>query len=169
MKVAAHLASGQPSIQGISPAAASRKGRDAQSALSLMQAAVAGPLLSVQPGDAAIQVGKEVKLVVVDERLRASGESVFRLEFDPSILQFKRLGDAEVVDSSDPAAEAGREGTGAVAFRLARPERRAPRSVTVTFLATAPGVSPIRVELAHPAGESQVSASEVGTGVVRVR
>lgn len=169
MKVAAHLASGQANSQGITSAAASRKGRDAQSASSLMQAAVAGPLLSVQPGDAAIQVGKEVKLAVVDERLRASGESVFRLEFDPRILQFKRLGGAEVLDSSDPAGEADREGAGVVAFRLARPERRAPRSVTATFLATAPGVSPIRVELAHPAGESPAPASEVGTGVVRVR
>jgi hypothetical protein len=41
--------------------------------------------------------------------------------------------------------------------------------VSVTFVAKAPGVSPVRVELAGSGGEGQAPASEIGTGVVRVR
>jgi hypothetical protein len=41
--------------------------------------------------------------------------------------------------------------------------------VTVTFLGKAPGVSPVRVELARSVGDKLGVSSEAGEGVVRVR
>ena len=160
-KTLAHLAS------GVTSTAAGRPNTD--TATSLMKAAVAGPPLSVKPGDATTQVGKEVKLTVVDERLRASGEQIFRLEYDPQVLVFKAVSDAVIADSSSTAGGAGRDTSGSISFRLTKPESRAPRSVTVTFTASAVGVSPVRVELLPNDESGSAQSPDVGTGVVRVR
>lgn len=136
---------------------------------SLSQLAAPDPLLAIQPDESAVQSGTEVKLAIVDGRIRASDQNVFTLEYDPKILQFKRLGEAEIVGASDAPTGSNGDTVGTIAFRLARPSQRAPRSMSVTFVAKAPGVSPVRVELADSGGEGQVSSSEIGTGVVRVR
>lgn len=150
--------------------AGAKAGKEPHNAANaLAQAAVPDPPLSVRPDETAIQMGKEVDLVIVDGRLRASDENVFTLEYDPTVLQFKRLGDATVMSRPGASATDGKPSHGAVMFRLAKPSQRAPRSVTVTFVAKAPGVSPIRVELAGPAGERPDLAMEAGEGVVRVR
>ena len=123
-------------------------------------------LLAIQPEETAIQSGKEIKLAIVDARIKSGDQNLFRLEYDPKILQFQRLADAQIVH-----AESQRQGKpdGAIDFRLNRPAQRAPRSVTVTFVGKVPGVSPVRVELMSPDGDSQSSSSDVGQGVVRVR
>ncbi len=136
---------------------------------SLSQLAVPGPALTIQPDETAIQSGKEIKLAIVDARIRASDENVFKLEYDPKILQFKRLGEAEIVSAAEASSATKDDATGTISFRLARPTQRAPRSVSATFVAKAPGVSPIRVELAGTASDGQASSADVGTGVVRVR
>jgi general secretion pathway protein D len=135
----------------------------------LAQVAVPDPALLIRPDEASIAVGKEIKLAIVDGRLRASEDNVFRLEYDPKVLQFKRLVDADLVRQVDPVSGENARSDGTLAFRLTRPSQTAPRSVTVTFLAKAPGVSPVRVEVDGVSGESTGSSSEVGTGVVRVR
>jgi hypothetical protein len=94
---------------------------------------------------------------------------VFQLEYDPLVLHFKRIGEAELLDAAAPGNEGGGEETGKLAFRLSKTDSRAPRSVTVTFAAAAVGVSPVRVELAAADRDGVAQASEVGTGVVRVR
>jgi general secretion pathway protein D len=136
---------------------------------ALAQVAVPDPALLVRPDEASIAVGKEIKLAIVDGRLHASEDNVFRLEYDPRVLQFKRLVDADLVRQVDPVSGESASSDGTLAFRLTRPSQPAPRSVTVTFLAKAPGVSPVRVEVDGVSGESTGSSSEVGTGVVRVR
>jgi general secretion pathway protein D len=132
---------------------------------SLAQSAVPGPVLAIQPDETTVQSGKELKLAIIDARLRATDEQLFKLEYDPKILEFKRLSEADViaVGSRDGEAE------GAVTFRLARPSQRAPRSIGAIFAAKAPGVSPVRVVVTGPEGESTLSASDIGNGVVRVR
>ena len=136
---------------------------------SLSQLAAPDPLLAIQPDESAIQSGKEIKLAIVDGRLRASDQNIFKLEYDPKILQFKRLGEAEIISRSDASSGSDGDPTGTIAFRLVRPSQRAPRTVSVTFVAKAPGVSPVRVELAGSSGEGPSSSLEIGTGVVRVR
>lgn len=167
-KMLAHLSGsqtglGSPASNGI------RSKSDKTSAASLMKAAVSGPLLSIQPGDTAVQVGKEIKLSIVDGRLQASADGVFQLEYDPLVLHFKRIGEAELLDATASGNEGGGEETGKLVFRLSKTDSRAPRSVTVVFAAAAVGVSPVRVELAAVDRDGTAQASEVGTGVVRVR
>ncbi len=136
---------------------------------SLSQLAIPDPVLTIQPDETAIQSGKEIKLAIVDARLQASDDNLFRLEYDPKILQFRRIGEAEVVSTDEAPASSSGDSAGRITFRLAHPAQRAPRSVNVTFVAKAPGVSPIRVELDGIAGDGRTSASDIGTGVVRVR
>ena len=169
-KVSTHLGNGHggASLSPVSGAPA-KSGEGTSASRSLAQLAVPDPLLAIQPDESTIQSGKEVKLAIIDARIRASENNVFKLEYDPKILQFKRLGEAEIMSASDAASGEGREPDGTISFRLARPSQRAPRSVSVTFVAKAPGVSPVRVELAGSGGEGQASSTEVGTGVVRVR
>ncbi|MBH0180618.1 MAG: hypothetical protein HP490_02810 [Nitrospira sp.] len=142
---------------------------DRTSSRSLDQLAVPDPLLAIHPDESAVKFGKEIKLSIIDGRLSASGDNLFKLEYDPKILQFKRLGEAELVSPSglSPGEQGDRVRT--VAFRLAHPDHRAPRSVSVVFVAKAPGVSPIRVELVGSDGGGRAASSEIGTGVVRVR
>ena len=155
---------GQAGKALVSTKGAGAKGADGSLAgRPLADAAIPGPLLAIQPDETAVQSGKEIKLAIIDARLRATDEQVFRLEYDPKVLQFKRLSEAEMIA---PGVEGEPDGT--VAFRLARPSQRAPRSVGVIFVAKSPGVSPVRVELTGSDGEPPAS-SEIGKGVVRVR
>ncbi len=133
-----------------------------QARRSLADAAVPGPVLTVQPEETAVQAGKEIKLSIFDARLKATGDQVFKLEYDPQVLEFKRLAEAERIS---PESEAD----GTVAFRLMNPLRRAPRSMQVTFVAKAPGVSPVRVELSGPDGDMATASPEFGKSMVRVR
>jgi general secretion pathway protein D len=134
-----------------------------------MKAAISGPVLSIQPSDSAVQVGKEIKISIVDGRLQASADGIFHLEYDPLVLHFKRLGDAELLDAAVSGNDGGEGDAGKLAFRLSKTDSRAPRSVTVIFAAAAAGVSPVRVELAGVDRDGAAQATEVGTGVVRVR
>ncbi|MBI3355330.1 MAG: type II and III secretion system protein, partial [Nitrospirae bacterium] len=161
---------GQGISQGLSSSATQKEGKESAGADRLTsQAAVPGPVLAIRPDEASVSLGKEIKLAIVDERLRASDEGTFRLEYDPKILRFKQLGDAKVIPRPDVTSTENGDGDGTVTFQLARPSQRAPRTVSVTFVAKAPGVSPVRVELAGSGGEGQASSSEIGTGIVRVR
>jgi general secretion pathway protein D len=135
----------------------------------LAQSATPGPQLVIKPEDSIVQFGKEVTLSILDGQVRLSDERSFRLEYDPNVLQFKQLNDAELVLNSE-AIEGGSEGeAGTIMFRLARSTGRPPRTVGVTFLAKAPGVSPVRVELVDSHNPAQASLGVVGAGVVRVR
>jgi general secretion pathway protein D len=142
---------------------------DATSSHSLAQLASPDPVLAIHPDESAVRFGKEIKLSIVDGRLSASDQNLVKLEYDPKILQFKRLDEAELVSPSGVLPGDQDSAVGTVAFRLARPAQRAPRSVSVVFVAKALGVSPIRVELVGSDGDGRAASSEIGTGVVRVR
>lgn len=132
---------------------------------SLAQLATPDPLLVIKPEEAVVQSGKEIRLSVVDGRISGSGAHTFKLDYDHEILQFKRLDNAELIDTGE--TNVGQ--AGALTFHLARPAQRSPRTMNVIFVAKSPGVSPIRVELTAPGSAAQVSPEVVGTGVVRVR
>jgi general secretion pathway protein D len=168
-KVSMSLGSGQGG-SSVSTTGVATKGTDqANPGRSLTQLATPGPILAIQPDESAVQSGKEVRLAIVDGRLSATERNVFKVEFDPKILQFKQIGEAELISASDSPPGSNGDQSGSITFKLARPSQRAPRSVNVTFVAKAPGVSPIRVELAGPAADGQAASSDIGTGVVRVR
>jgi general secretion pathway protein D len=136
---------------------------------TLARLATPDPLLAIKPEESVIQSGKEVRIAVVDGRIGASGEGIFKLNYDPEILRFKRLDHAEVIDREDSTAEAQRGQRGTVTFHTARLAQRVPRIIHITFEAKAPGVSSIRVEPAGTGSTAQESTGVVGTGMVRVR
>ncbi|OQW37812.1 MAG: hypothetical protein A4E19_12380 [Nitrospira sp. SG-bin1] len=136
----------------------------------LAHMAAADPLLKVKPEDSVVQSGKEVRLSVLDGRINSSDESVVKLNYDPDILQFKRLDNAEVIDTGEASAGSDEAQGGTITFHVARSgAQRPPRVMNVIFVAKAPGVSPIRVELTGAGRATQESAGVIGNGVVRVR
>ncbi|MDH4079422.1 MAG: hypothetical protein OEU68_06360 [Nitrospira sp.] len=128
----------------------------------LTELATPGPVLEVKPDDAVVQTGKEVRIAIVDARIRASGADTFRLEYDPEILEFKGLGDAKLLPRGE-TTDGNRVRT--LMFQPVHPDQRSPRAVNLTFVGKAPGVSPVRVELSS----SEASSRATGSGVVRVR
>jgi hypothetical protein len=148
----------------------SEKGNGQQSVgRSLAQLAIPGPQLAVKPEDSIVQFGKEVTLSIVDGQLSPTDESVFRLEYDPSILELKRLDDAELARNGEVARDGSESKAGTIVFHLARSGGQALRTVGVTFFAKAPGVSPVRVEVLNSGNPVEASHGAVGAGVIRVR
>lgn len=136
---------------------------------SLAQLGVPGPVLVIRPNESAVQAGREITLSIVDGRIDTSDRNVFKFEYDPKVLQFKRLSAAEVVSPSGLPFEDQWKSEGSIAFRLVHPRQHAPRSASIIFVARAPGVSPVRVELTDSESTTQTSAEVIGTGVVTVR
>lgn len=155
-----HLVEGGRAVKGVG---------ETSPATSLAQLGVPGPVLVIRPNESAVQSGREIKLSIVDGRIDTSDRNVFKFEYDPKVLQFKRLSAAEVVSPSDLPSEDQWKSEGSIAFRLVRPRQHAPRSASIIFVARAPGVSPVRVELTDPEGTTQTSPEVIGTGVVTVR
>lgn len=136
-------------------------------AQSLIESATPGPVLRVKPDEAVVQVGKEVRMALIDGRLRASAESAFRLEYDPEVLEFKGLDDAQLLP---PRATTDGNRAGTIMFQLAHPDQRPPRTLSLTFVAKAPGVSPVYVGLSDSDSTvDEVSSRAAGSGIVRVR
>lgn len=133
---------------------------------SLTELATPGPVLKVNPDEAVVQVGKEVRMAIVDGRIRATVESTLRLEYDPEILEFKGLDDAHLLP---PSATTNGNRAGTVMFQLARLDQLPPRTLNLTFVAKAPGVSPVRVGLSDSDSAVDVSSRATGSGIVRVR
>ncbi len=138
-------------------------------AQALTKLATPGPALQVKPNESVVQSGKEVTIAIVDGRIRTSGENTFRFEYDPDILEFKRLDDGQLITVGATKSEGEGNRGGTVMFQSAHPDQRAPRTVNLTFVAKALGVSPVRVELSNSSTADEASSEAIGSGVVRVR
>jgi general secretion pathway protein D len=131
-----------------------------------------GPAASVSPNDSVVEVGKEFKIAIQDERLRPDKTALFHLQYDPTVLDLKALVDAEIIQLDPAEMPAPSLAEAIVAFRVGASAPRAGtggRKVTAKFIAKAPGVSPIRVALMNENGESATGAAPDGKGIVRVR
>jgi general secretion pathway protein D len=160
---------------GLSSPGVSSKGGTAgkAAAASLASKASAGAVASINPGESVIQMGKEFRLAIVDERLRPTADGVFELQYDPQVLEFRSLLNGEVMRSVDTGEETSGSPealVGTVAFTVSPAARLAGgRTVTVTFYAKTPGVSPVRVALVDSTPGSSAASSQEGKGIVRVR
>jgi general secretion pathway protein D len=160
---------------GFSSSGGTVKGKMAgkAAAASLTSMDLVGVVASIRPDESVIQMGKEFKLAINDERLRPTADGVFQLQYDPQVLEFRTLLNGEIIQSDRSGEQASRSPemqAGTVAFKVAPSARRAGgRTVTVTFYAKAPGVSPVRVALVDSAGESSTAPPQEGKGIVRVR
>jgi general secretion pathway protein D len=153
------------------PAKGGMVGKAAAASLSPM--ASVGAVASIRPDESVIQMGKEFKLAITDERLRPTAVGVFQLQYDPQVLEFRRLFNGEVIQSAgtgEQASSSPEKQVGTVAFKVSPSARQAGgRTVTLTFYAKAPGVSPVRVALVDSAAESSTVSTQEGKGIVRVR
>jgi general secretion pathway protein D len=169
------LMGGGVSGSGFSSSGGPVKGRMAgkAAAASLTPMASVGPVASISPDEPVIQMGKELKLAITDERFRPTAEGVFQLHYDPQVLEFRTLLNGEVIQSDGTGGQASSSSethVGTVAFKVPPSVRQAGgRTVTVTFYAKAPGVSPVRVALVDPTVESSTAPLQEGKGIVRVR
>jgi general secretion pathway protein D len=153
------------------PAKGGMAGKSAAASLSPM--APVGAVASIRPEESVIQMGKEFKLTINDERLRPTAEGVFQLQYDPQVLEFRTLLNGEVVQSDGKGEQTSgslETQVGTVAFKVAPSARQTGgRTVTVTLYAKAPGVSPLRVALVDSSAESSTVSTQEGKGIVRVR
>ena len=153
------------------PAKGGMAGKAAAASLTPMTSV--GAVASIRPDESVIQMGKEFKLAITDERLRPTAVGVFQLQYDPQVLEFRRLFNGEVIQSAgtgEQASSSPEKQVGTVAFKVSPLARQAGgRTVTVTFYAKGPGVSPVRVALVDSAAESSTVSTQEGRGIVRVR
>jgi len=142
-------------------------------AASLTPMASIGAVASIRPDESVIQMGKEFKLAINDERLHPTADGVFQLQYDPQVLELRKLLNGEVIQSDGIGGQTSNSPeaqVGMVAFRVAPSARQiGGRTVTVTFYAKAPGVSPVRVALVDSSAESSKVPLQEGKGIVRVR
>jgi len=87
------------------------------SSASLARMLTVGPVASVTPNDSVVEVGKEIKIAIHDERLRPDKDTVFHLQYDPNVLDLKALADAEVIQS-DPGDPSSALAEAIVIFRV---------------------------------------------------
>jgi general secretion pathway protein D len=139
---------------------------------SLAGMASVGPVVSITPEHSIVPLGKEFKLTIRDERLRAAAGGWIQLHYDPNVLQFKTLVHGDIIQPSDSAGPGlSSVAEGAVSFKVSASAPRAAqggRMVTATFVAKSPGVSPVNVML-KDAMEASVASAADGKGIVRVR
>ena len=131
-----------------------------------------GPIASIKPNETIVEVGKEFKIAIQDDRLRPEKGGLFHLQYDPNVLDLKNLIDAEQIQLDPAELPPSAVAEAVVAFRVGASAPRAStggRTVTARFRAKAPGVSPIRVALVHANGEAAADVSPEGRGIVRVR
>jgi len=110
---------------------------------------------------------------VLAKQVQGLDMETFALEFDPKILEFRDATLGEVLGAeAGKAAVAVTSGEGGVELRLHRSTSATKddgRLLRLTFLAKAPGVSPVRLQLVkHGSLDGPEGASEA-KGVVRVR
>ncbi len=135
--------------------------------------AALSPQLTIQPADATVQTGKEYRVDVLAKQVQGLDRETFALEFDPKILEFRDATMGEVVGvEAGKAAVAVSSVEGIVELRLPGSTSAAKeegRLLRLTFLAKAPGVSPLRMRVVkHGEVDSPEGAGEA-KGVVRVR
>ena len=139
---------------------------------SLTKMLTVGPVASIKPNDSVVEVGKEFRVAIHDERLRPDKEGLFHLQYDPNVLDLKGLTDAEVIQMDPAELPPSGFAEAIVAFRVGASAPRAAtggRKVTARFMAKAPGVSPLRVALMNADGTVADGMPPDGKGIVRVR
>ncbi len=158
----------------LSPGGAAKGGRAGKpAAASLYPMDFGGSVASIRPGESVVKVGKEIKIAISDVRAHSTPEGIFHLHYDPQVLKFRTLLNGEVIQSKGAGEQASGSSVtevGMVAFKIASSAKETRgRTVTATFYARAPGVSPVRVGLVDSAAESSTTPLQEGKGIVRVR
>lgn len=145
---------------------------DKENALSAERMLQVGPVASIKPHETIVQKGKQFTLAIDKERVRHDRVNVFQIRYDPNILEFKSLANAEqiVVDQSNALPSSS--GEAVVMFQVESSLQRTGnglRRVAATFLAKDPGVSSVVVARMDRNGEPSTEPGLAGKAIVRVR
>ncbi|MCC2642259.1 MAG: putative ral secretion pathway protein, partial [Nitrospira sp.] len=142
---------------------------------SVLEPVSDGLQLSFQPGDAAVQTGKEFRVDVLAKNARGLDTETFMLNFDSKVIEFRDAEEGEVLNAEAgkaAVAVAAQAAGGIVELRLHRSTNATHddgRLLRLTFLAKAPGVSPIQLQAAKHEGTENPEGAAAAKGVVRVR
>ena len=97
-------------------------------------------------------------------------EQTFRFGYEFTVREDGSCEVLQLDGTGEQAVSSSETQVGTVAFKVAPSSRQAGgRTVTITFYAKAPGVSPVRVALVDSAAGSSPVSSQEGKGIVRVR
>jgi general secretion pathway protein D len=125
--------------------------------------------------ESSVEVGKDIRVDLFTERIQGLKEGAFTLSYDPQILELQSTVEGELPKRGDAGGQlsaVSNAATGQVELKLARPNKPVAedgRVIAMQFVAKAPGVATLHVEMTE--GQDQVVAStpRAATGVVRVR
>lgn len=132
--------------------------------------------LSIRPSELAAESGKEFSIELTVAQLQSLREGTLRLDYDPQILEFRKVTNGQLLKQGDPAASltaTTNQDVGAIDLKMKRhasPIGGDGELARVVFSAKAPGVSPLRVELSRQPGYGGFyGPPQPGTAIVRVR
>jgi general secretion pathway protein D len=125
--------------------------------------------------ESSVEVGKDVRVDLFTERIQGLKEGAFTISYDPQILELQSTVEGELPKRGDAGgllSAISNSATGQVELKLARPNKPVAedgRLIAMQFVAKAPGVATLHVEMTE--GQDQVVAAtpRPATGVVRVR
>ena len=125
--------------------------------------------------ESSVEVGKEIRVDLFTERIQGLKEGAFTLSYDPQVLELQSTVEGEVPKRGDAAgvlSAISNSVTGQVQLNLERPNKPVAedgRLIAMQFVAKAPGVATLHVEMTE--GQDQVIAAtpRPATEMVRVR
>jgi general secretion pathway protein D len=125
--------------------------------------------------ESSVEVGKDIRVDLFTERIQGLKEGAFIISYDPQILELQSTVEGELPKRGDAGgllSAISNSATGQVELKLARPNKPVAedgRLIAMQFVAKAPGVATLHVEMTE--GQDQVVAAtpRPATGVVRVR
>ena len=125
--------------------------------------------------ESSVEVGKAVRVDLFTERIQGLKEGTFTISYDPQVLELESTVEGEVPKRGDRGgvlSSISNSVTGQVELKLARPNKPVAedgRVIAMQFVAKAPGVATLHVEMTE--GQDQVIAAtpRPATEMVRVR
>src|SRR5215471_466606 len=125
--------------------------------------------------ESSVEVGKAVRVDLFTERIQGLKEGTFTISYDPQVLELESTVEGEVPKRGDRGgvlSSVSNSVTGQVELKLARPNKPVAedgRVIAMQFVAKAPGVATLHVEMTE--GQDQVIAAtpRPATEMVRVR
>ena len=118
-------------------------------------------------------VGKRFTMDVFVAQARSMTGDTVKVAFDPRVVEFREAVPGELVGAGRrQAAVTHRPSDGEMELRFDSSPgflKNEGRFMSLTFIAKAPGVSPVRVTVPAQSGEGESDELASGKGIVRVR
>ena len=148
-----------------------------QSAPTLSRATAGhGTVLALKPSELATGIGQEFQVGLVAESLEGLTEGVVTVEYDPQILEFRRVVEGELLKRRGGRASvtvSPNPSRGSVQLTMRRQGEPASGNgglVMLTFAGRAPGVSPLAIQIPEGLDHGKYGRPAIeGHGIVRVR